>query len=734
MAFLKNNRKPVIWALAGFGIYLALAIILTWPLASNMSTHYFSAEVPGDGMGTIAQSWLTDYSREEGSSGPVTALFGYPFGYDLRGAPVYPLSGGIMHQLTRIAGAQASYNILVLLSFPLAGLAMFVLVHYLTGRTSASFLGGLLYSFSPWLTSRTFQHASLSGVYVLPLFMLAVIVFTRRRDIASALALCGAWVMAVYTDYHFGLFCLLLAVTWTTVVLFHRKRKDSGRATSCSYSNLRATDFRFIVYALLVILVTLAVSFPFILDLSYEDPTAIANADNRGDVEAIAEFSANPWNYVVPPGYSAIWRRFTGDYVRTHLGKRTIGEVTSYPGIAVMILSIAALLLFRSRNSQRTAPDDKNPGLVRVVAGTCVAAGVASFILSLPPVYDVGSALIPTPSIIVSSLVPFFRYYCRWAIVVTFCACLLAGIGYSLLVSRLRNVKLAVLAVFLLAVSVFLVDVSAIPPLRSFDISRPPETLQALAGYQKSEPVVIYPLAQGHEYATLHYRYYQMDHLHPMLNGIKPATEADLYRLALKDIYSPYTPRMLETLGIDKAVVLTDYYEDGDFGNYPYGVRFDPALMPDGYTLVEKTGDGYIYAVDAIPATVFPLYYRNISPPSILEDGRAWSLMLGQEAELLLENVAGPDDYTLTMNIINPGVAGTLSFVQAGQVLGSLELDPGQCRITSPVFHLEPGTSSVFLAWSEDPIMIHGTPFRLAETVQAYLILSGPELAVSPSL
>jgi hypothetical protein len=335
---------------------------------------------------------------------------------------------------------------------------------------------------------------------------------------------------------------------------------------------------------------------------------------------------------------------------------------------------------------------------------------------------------IPTPSMLVAYLVPMFRYFARWAILVTFGFCLLAGLGFYMLTESYGWSRRAVWSVCLALLLLFAIDVTIVPPFRAKDIKRPGETIKRLATYPKDEAVAIYPLAQGSEYATLHYMYLQQFHQHRMLNGTKQATESDLYRLALKDIYSPYTARMLKALGIDKVVVLNEYFSNSAYGNYPFGKPFDPGMMPTGYKLVEKTPDGYIYDVVAEPTDVFPLYWRNFTAPSILEDGRAWVAMVGWQGDILLINNGERAVYSFAITVLNPWEPGNLTFRLDGRELSSIRLESGAQRVLLPDLELTGDRQILSLQWDGKPKVISGEPFRSGGNLKVYLLLSEPEL------
>lgn len=64
-------RRVLIWSLLVFIVFSCLAILLTYPLVSNLSHDYFNPTTPHDGVGTIALYWYKDYARQHGLSVPL---------------------------------------------------------------------------------------------------------------------------------------------------------------------------------------------------------------------------------------------------------------------------------------------------------------------------------------------------------------------------------------------------------------------------------------------------------------------------------------------------------------------------------------------------------------------------------------------------------------------------------------------------------------------------------------
>lgn len=734
---ISNNRKLISISLLFFLFSALFTLLLTWKMGIHMGSYYFSPEIPGDGIATIASNWYNEYAGENDLPEPITDFYAYPFGYDRRGVPVYPLSLGLMNQLTRIIGPQAAYNVLIFLSFPLAALCMFLLIYYLTGSYGGAAVAGFFYGFSPWLTARAFNHVNLSAVYTLPLFVLAIIVFQKRRDVISACFVALILIVTIFTDLHLSLFCVFLAATWSAANFFSKKSKEGSGTRKPGLKFLDRTRLQFVLLILFIIVISAAAAVPCIKSILFEDPTVIPGQEQRG-VEAAVDFSSDPWNYITPPVYSALWGGLTSDFTLSRLGARTTNEVTAYPGIMTAALAVACLYLVRKKNAlsekHGSEVEDINAPylagergrLLNKTVNFSVLSVVLAFILSMPPLVYIGDTAIPTPSI-VTAAIPFFRYYCRWALVVTFGLCILAGIGFALISRKWRLDKKKTAVFGLVVIALFIIDTTIVPPFRSQNIRTVPEVIEELADYPKDEPVTIYPLAQGEQYATFHYFYLQQFHQHPMLNGIKPSTEADLYRSALKDIYSPYTPRMLSALGIDKAVILNNYYSDNDVFSDPASAPFNPELMPDGYSPATETEDGYIYDISAKPAGVFPLYYSNFTSPALQNDGRSWSAMVRPTGQILLNRVSNEEAYSFSIEIENPGTAGTLSVSLEGKKILEETLPAGRTLLVIPRLELLEKSEKLELKWDGDPVSLDGKMFRASGPIDTYLLFSSPE-------
>ena len=191
------------WLAAAALLYAAYAAAYTWPLPAHAADHLRAAP-PWGRIDLDLHLWTLAWV----SRGVVTAplrLFDanifHPARLTLAGsdhmlgalpvaAPVYWATGNPV----------ATLNAVVLTSFPLAGLAAFVLVAAETGSGPAGLLAGFVYAFAPWRT-HSFVPVQTFSIQYLPLALLALTAYLRRGRralLAAGLAALALQLLAAY--------------------------------------------------------------------------------------------------------------------------------------------------------------------------------------------------------------------------------------------------------------------------------------------------------------------------------------------------------------------------------------------------------------------------------------------------------------------------------------------------------------------------------------------------------
>ncbi len=209
------------------GIYFGAAILLTWPLAAQLTTHLGAVEGAGDPylnlwiLGWGARAWLSDPGSilngrvfDANIFHPAAGTLTYSdhlLLQSLVGAPLFALTGNLT----------LCYNMLLLASLALSGLAMHVLARSLTGSDRAALVAGLAWACWPYRTAHLL-HLQLQSLYCLPLAFLALHRFAaaRRWRDAAWLGVLAA-LQAISSVYYGVMSAIALGVgasvlAWTT--------------------------------------------------------------------------------------------------------------------------------------------------------------------------------------------------------------------------------------------------------------------------------------------------------------------------------------------------------------------------------------------------------------------------------------------------------------------------------------------------------------------------------------
>ena len=204
--------------LAGFAL---LTFVLTLPLGLRLFTHVVGG---GDAWQHIWNLWWVKEALVNLQTNPYhTDLLYYPQGVDLYFHTLV-LSAGLIGIPLQLAGFNliATYNIVLLLTFVLAGYGMFLLCYYLTRHKWASFVGGLVFTFAPYHFAHMFGHMNLVSLQWIPFYVIALLKAVdlpgefRRTDRTKPGALwwaAGAGALLAlnaYTDWVYAIFLALL--------------------------------------------------------------------------------------------------------------------------------------------------------------------------------------------------------------------------------------------------------------------------------------------------------------------------------------------------------------------------------------------------------------------------------------------------------------------------------------------------------------------------------------------
>lgn len=205
--------------------FTILAILSTWPLARHLTTHVIGRPDGVDawnglyvltwGIHSLANHPLQYFNANIFYPHAEALAFGdHLFGQALLLAPIQWL----------LATPTLTYNLGVLLTFPVAGVGAYFLARQITGSVAAGLTAGILFAFSPW----RFEHVGQLGVLALgglPWAFLAghLYIETAHRRLIY-LATFFAWFVAASSPIGAG-YLLVSPIPLLLVLMLPRFRK-----------------------------------------------------------------------------------------------------------------------------------------------------------------------------------------------------------------------------------------------------------------------------------------------------------------------------------------------------------------------------------------------------------------------------------------------------------------------------------------------------------------------------
>ena len=197
---------------AGLGLaYGALAIVYTWPLAISLTTH-----LPNDLGDPLLSSWILWWHAHR-----------VPFTREWwDGLAFFPVQGSLAFSDHRVGlslltsplqwlGCNdiGAYNIALLASFTLSGVAAHALGHALTGRHAAAWLAGLVFAFNPFRLQHV-AHLEIVSSYWLPIALLSLHRWQQSATRGWLVLFGVAWTLQALTSGYYFFFLAVLTALW----------------------------------------------------------------------------------------------------------------------------------------------------------------------------------------------------------------------------------------------------------------------------------------------------------------------------------------------------------------------------------------------------------------------------------------------------------------------------------------------------------------------------------------
>jgi hypothetical protein len=357
----------------------ALTLVAAWPVIGHPAERVFGEETVGR------------------HHDPFTVM------RQFAGAPVdlqylQPATDWVGRALATVMPPVAAYNLLVLLTFPLAAWFAYLFAYEITGSKAGSAVAGLAFAFAPFHVAHAAYHPHVAQVQWIPLYFFALWRCVHGLTPRRAVGLVTAASLAVLSNDYNAL--LLAAMTPFAAPLFWLIPSRDGEK-----ANLRDLACTLGMLA--------AAAAAVLLSVHQAVPAAFSKnvAASYGDLFL---YGARWWSYLVPPVDHPVvgpWARqlWAEDGIASGLLEQQV-----YIGWGVLALAgVAAVTSWRL------------PLGARRVACLLALAAIAG-LCSLAPTLS-------RPSTLLHTLLPMFRAYARFAVIVQLLLSVIAGIGIAAL-------------------------------------------------------------------------------------------------------------------------------------------------------------------------------------------------------------------------------------------------------------------------------------------------------------
>lgn len=292
--------------------------------------------------------------------------------------------------LARRVGGVAAYNLLDLLSFPLAAVTAYLLAWKLTGSRLASAVAALALAWSPFHVAQASYHLHVAQIQWLPALLLAVWMFAERPSVMRLVVAGGCAMVAAASSFYWA---LIVAVMLPVALV-----ASAALVTSTVPRRRRVTIAVALAAAVIAAAVAAVVLARLLLPGDLDQHAAAA-----GDASV---YAAVWWHYLLPPIDHPLvgpWvrSRFAGSGAAWALLDQQVG-----PGWSILLLAGAGAAIGLRQDRWR---------------------GPVLWLLTLASVAIVCS--VQPGAAILAAIAPMFRAFARFSGVVAVCVAVLAGIG-----------------------------------------------------------------------------------------------------------------------------------------------------------------------------------------------------------------------------------------------------------------------------------------------------------------
>ncbi len=264
-----------------------------------------------------------------------TTLLFYPIGANLIYQNLSPLSA-ILVAPFQLLGNVFAYNILLLISFALSGLGMFILAFYLLKNYYAAFISGVFFSFSSFHIAAAYNNLGFLAIEWIPiaLFFFIQIINNEEHMFRNSIGLSISFVLASFMgDIKQGFMLILL---FGVIFLIYIVKQNKMKL-------LQRKQLKYFIASVLIAFII--GSFGFIPYLTHLSQIVNFNSISKSHIELID--SINIFSFFIPGFYNHLFKFISSSFNYVFLNQ---WQKIGYIGYTALILSIYGL--YRNKESR----------------------------------------------------------------------------------------------------------------------------------------------------------------------------------------------------------------------------------------------------------------------------------------------------------------------------------------------------------------------------------------------
>lgn len=534
-----------------------LVVIMTFPLIFNFATNiqgFFSTD---ETYGVLWDSWRIKHSFLNSLSLKSTDLMAYPFGINIYSSPYFASGWLFLHHLLSITtNPILSYNIQSVFNLFTSAFFVYLLVFYLSQSYSSGVFSAIIFAFCPYQFVRIWQHLGLSYSQLIPLVLFASIILKEKESIRASFLFLFCLLLILSFDLSIAYMSMVTIVAFFVFIIvdYFAKRREKKEASLL---------FKYFKKVLILFFISLIIVFPqfinvfknIILKAGMDRAASAFNIYHRPFNDLFSQ-SARPLSYFLPAVVHPIFGRFSEQFIGSPLYGVSFTEHTLYLGWTPLILAFIAFRRGKKEKDSRVA-SHKSKVNESFYLGFFVFLAIAAWLFSQPPWWNIFGFKLYMPSFFMYKILPMYRAYCRFGIVVMLAIAVLAGFGLKSILERFKSkrVKLALTCLFS---GLVLFEFWNWPPYKVIDVSKVPAVYYWLKEQSEDFAIVEYPLDADSPNEM--YKFYQTAHEKKIINGTIPGTYANKVAQSITKLSDLKTTRLLKWMGVRYALVHREAY------------------------------------------------------------------------------------------------------------------------------------------------------------------------------